>query len=252
MRASTATTTLFALLSTASLAAAPLAFAAAASAQVPDTIPDDPGTIQVAGMAEVRVPADQAEVSLAVETEGPTARQAAAENAERMDRVVSAVRATGIAGLEIETRGYTLRPRYVRHDRAEVPRIEGYTAVNHVVVTVDDPDAAGRLIDAGIEAGANRVASLSFSATRTDEARREALRGAVENARAEAEVVAEALGVVLGLPREVNVGFDRPSPRVFHETAMMEAADARAPTPVEPGEQTVTANVSIRYSIRAR
>lgn len=208
----------------------------------------DPGFVEVSGSAEVSVPADQARISFAVETEAESARDAAGENADRMDAVLSALRSAEVPGLDLETHGYSLQPRYRRPSReGGTPEIDGYRAVNHVRATTPTVDAVGRLIDAAVGAGANRIASLSFEAVETEAARLEALRMAVEKARAEAHAIADALGVTLGPPMEVRGGAETPSPRP--QAYDMEMARASAPTPVEPGEQTVRASVTIKYRL---
>lgn len=206
------------------------------------------GFLEVSGSAEVSVPADQAQISFAVETEAETARDAARQNADRMDAVLRALRGTEVPGLELETHGYTLQPRYRRPSReGGTPEIDGYRAVNHVRATTPTVDAVGRLIDAAVGAGANRIASLSFQAVETQAARLEALRMAVEKARAEAGAIASALGVTLGPPIEVRGGAEPPSPRPMTMESMDMARGA--PTPVEPGEQTVRASVTVRYRL---
>lgn len=207
--------------------------------------------LTVNGAGRVEVTPDRARISFAVETEAEAAREASEANATLMERVMAAVRETGIPDLRVETSGYTLTPRYVprRDDRPQ--EIAGYTARNHVQVISDDVEAVGRIIDAALAAGANRVAGLSFEIRDAEPHRLEALREAVRKARGEAEVMAESLGMRLGDPIEVQGGAEIPPIRPFQqaraEFAMM--ADAAATTPVEAGLQTVTANVSIRYRL---
>ena len=179
-------------------------------AQTPDTsaVHDaERGTLQVTGQGNVSVPPDQVQVALAVETEAPTASEAGQENARRMQEVMDALRGDEPPGLRLETYGYQLQPRYAptRGVQGEEPRIVGYRALHHLRVTVNDPDAAGRLIDLGIDAGANRVAGLRFQLQDPDPPREAALREATRRARRQAEVLAEALEVTLGPPEEVTM-----------------------------------------------
>lgn len=206
--------------------------------------------IQVSGSAEIQVPADRAHLSFAVETEASTARTAAQRNAERMDAVVAALREAVGPGGRVETWGYSLQPRY-RYLEGQPPSIQAYQAVNHVRVTTDDVTRVGPLIDAGIGAGANRIAGLDFEARDTEAARMTALRQAVAQARSEAAAIAEALGVPLGSPLEVHGGAERPPPTPMPQARFrdMEMAQAAPPTPIEPGQQIVRANVTIKYRI---
>lgn len=219
---------------------------ATASAQPPTTGPDT-GYIQVSGDAQVMVPVDRARVLFAVETEEPDARAAVERNATLMDAVLAALRGLEVPSLDLETQGFQLQPQYERPS-GEVMRLRAYRARNHVSVTVDDLEAVGRVIDAAVGAGANRIASLTFEARDTEDARLEALRLAVQKARRQAEVMAAALGLALGAPLEVNGGAQGNPPRPM-PMARMEMAQDAATTPVEAGEQTVSASVSIKYRL---
>jgi uncharacterized protein YggE len=184
-----------------------------------------------------------------VETEAPTAADATEENARRMDAVITAVRETGIPGLDIETFGYVLRPEYqVSREGTGVRSISGYRVQNNVKVTLEDVDATGRVLDQAVAAGANRVADLQFEASDTRAARREALQVAVARAREQAEAIASAMGVGLGVALEVQGGANAPDPRSLG--GIMVRAAAEVATPVEAGEQVVTASVTIKYRIR--
>ena len=202
--------------------------------------------IEVSGQASVELPADQAEISFAMETHAEEASAAAAANADEMTRVIQAIRSAGFSGLEVETFGYSLQPQYSTNDQ-RVRSIVGYVAYNNIRVSVSDVEQVGRLIDAAVGAGANRVASISFSASDTDAARAQALAEAVANARAQAEAIATSLGYRLGSPLEVHGGAQRPPPIPFE--AMRSVQAQAAPTPIEPGSQTVDANVTIRFAL---
>ena len=208
----------------------------------------------VTGGGEARVATDRARLDFMVETQAVTAQEATSQNGDRMDRVIKALRDVGGPTVTVETGGYSLSPVYRQPNRNqnEIPTIEAYRAVNHVRVRADDLDRVGGLIDASINAGANRIAGLTFEAKDPEPARLEALRAAVARARSEAETVAEAMGVDLGMPLEVQTSADLGGtpPRQMYRT--MEMTQAVAPTPVEPGEQVVRANVTIRYRLLGR
>jgi hypothetical protein len=227
-------------------------FPVSVAAQTPEQVP----FILVSGSAEVRVRPDRARLNLAVVTEAPSASEAASQNAALMDAVIRALRATGAAGLTVESWGYDLQPRYARVTSPDVPpRIVAYQAINNVRATVDDVSAVGRLIDAGIGAGANRVTSLQFEARNTDVARAEALRQAVQKARSEAETMASALGVPLGPALEVHGGAQLPVPPPMPFVGDMRMAVESAQvvsTPIEAAEQTVSAQVTIKYRLGTR
>jgi len=211
-----------------------------------------PPFLEVSGNAEVQVAPDRATIVFAVETEGSTAAAAGRDNAARMTAVLAAVRALPLEGLRVESFGYDLQPVY-RYDEPERrQRIDGYTVRNHVRAIVPDPQMVGRIIDAAVNAGANRVASLSFEASNTEVARQEALRLAVERARAQAETIASAMGAVLAGPLEVRGGADVPRPYMPYMRGEMMAMAPDVSTPIEAGSQSVHASVTIKYRIEHR
>ena len=219
--------------------------------QVIAQTPDAPPFVEVSATAEVRVPSDRARINFAVVTEGETAALAGTRNAELMEAVIARLRATGARGLQIETSGYNLSPRYGRVGQDDrTPRITGYQATNNVMARVDDVEAVGALIDAAIGAGANQVTSLSFEASDTQAAREQALREAVAKARGEAQTMASALGVALGAPVEVRGGAQPPMPRpIPYMRAAMDMVQVAPATPIEASEQTVVAQVTIKYRL---
>jgi hypothetical protein len=164
-----------------------------------------------------------------------------------MDAVVRALRSSGVPELEIETFGYSLNPEYeVSRENPGSRTIIGYRAQNNLRVILRDLDAAGRILDQAVAAGANRISGLQFEASDTHEAQLQALAEAVRQAREQAEAIAEAMGVRLGVALEVNGGAATPAPR--NDGRFLYAA-AEAATPVEAGTLTVSASVSITYRI---
>ncbi len=228
---------------------------APAGAQVP--LPPPPqegseGTLQVTGQARIMVPTDRTSLDFGVETESPSASEAAALNAEKMDAVFAALEGLGIRGLEMETHGYHLSPSYRRPQGAETERIiTGYRAANNIQVRIPSTEGIGEIMDAAIQAGANRVTGLRFEASDTREARLRALREAVGTAREEAEAMTEAMGVRLGPALEVQGGASPPRPVAVEELAMRRTVAMEAPptTTIEPGRQAVSAHVTITYRI---
>ncbi len=232
------------------LACAPAQAAPAATPPVEarPALPADTTRLTVTGSAEVQVPADRVRLRFAVETEAASADVAAAENGEIMNRVLQAVRSAVASGDRVETSGYRLMPRYrPAPERDQAPEIAGYRAQNGVLVVLTDPDAVGGVLDAALEAGANRVTELSFFASDVEEARLEAVREATAKARREAEAVAAALGLRLGAPLEIQSsgGGRMPVPAMSMRVEAMADVD----TPVESGSETVFATVTITWRL---
>jgi uncharacterized protein len=233
-----------------------MAAAMPARAQVGTPMMMDQRTIRVSGVGEVNAEPDLATIQFAVETTGETAQEAGAANADLMDRVIQALVGAGVTRERIETTGYSLYPEYARPPRGaetDPPVIRGYRASNHVSVESGDLEGLGRLIDVGLAAGANRLNGIFFELRNSEAAEAEALREAVQSARASAETMAAALGVTLGEVLDASTSSEPPRPMyraVARESVQMMDMAAAAPTPIEPGEQTVRAVASLVFAIQ--
>jgi uncharacterized protein YggE len=203
-------------------------------------------TIQVTGNGEAQAAPDIAVLSLAIETHAATAADAAADNGGLAQKVSEALRAKlGDKG-KTWTGGYSLNPEYRddSHPNAK-PVITGYTAQNTITVQTGALDLVGPLIDAAIAAGANRVNSLDFNLRDDTRARNEAITKAAKDAQTQGEALAAALGLKLGpIINATTESSERPQP--MFRAAMM---GANSSTPVQPGEVTVPATVSLTYEI---
>ena len=103
-------------------------------------------------------------------------------------------------------------------------------------------DLVGPVLDAALEAGANRVAGLAFFAADTESARLEAVAEATGQARREAGIIAGALGMsVVGVE---SVSTSAGGGPVFRAEMDVQAAMS---TPVEAGSQSVSATVNVTF-----
>ena len=193
------------------------------------------GGITVTGTGTVQSVPDQAQFSLGVQTNGPTAREALAANSERMRRVLAALFAAGVAKGDVQTQDVSVSKSYPDN---------GYSADNSVSVTIRELAKAGTILDAASSAGANNVYGPTLS--RSDEAGQQAkaLRVAVDNARAKARVLAEAAGVQLGRVTAITENGNGSEP--YYPVAL---AQRSADAPIEPGRQQVQATVRVTFAI---
>lgn len=216
-------------------------------------------TVSTNGSASVKVQPGKVSVTIGIETDGETAAEAAAANAELMDKILAALRELGIADEQMATSNYSVFPIYESR-AAEVciqiyppppeclPKNEivGYKATNSVTVTVDADFDAGKVIDAAVEAGANNVSGAYFfvSDERQQEIRDSLISQAIANARSRADKAAEAVEMEIIGVKSISLN-DVHFP-VFHREL---AADTAGATPILPGEQQVTMNVQAVYTM---
>ena len=167
-----------------------------------------------------------------------TAAAAMAQNNDVAARLIAALKAAGVAAKDIQTQYVSLSPRY--NDSGD--DIVGYTAQNTVGAVVRNLTRVGAVIDAAVAAGANNVNGPALSRDDTDALYKQALKLAVADARGKAEAIGEAGRFSVGKISIVVEGSSAPVP--------VGARDA-APgaTPIEPGTQDVTANVTVTFLI---
>ena len=209
---------------------------------------EDPrSTISVVGEGRVLVQPDVANVSLGVESTAPTLTQAQDEANTRMQAVVDALLAQGVARDDVRTSRLSVGPVY---DPRDASQLRGYRAANSVQVKLRDLGRAGAIVDAVTAAGANRVDGISFAVDDPTGPKDQARAQALANARAKADQLASLAGVrIVGVKAiSESDASSRPMPAERAAPAAL-AAPAAAPPPVEPGTQEVRTQVSVTYLV---
>jgi uncharacterized protein YggE len=229
-----------------------VAFVTPLSAQQQATIPtiDQVPQIAVAARGEIKVTPDRANIQISVQTRAATAAAAANENATKQAAVIAGLRALGLSADQISTINYNVYPEQ-RYEPNKEPTIIGYNVTNTVSVDVRNLKQVGPVIDVALSKGANMISSLQFYASNTDDARRTAIASAVQKARADAEAAARAAGGTVGDLLEITVGaYSAPPPRPMMRVSAAVAEQAQ--TPINPGEQTLSVDVSTRWRFNSR
>ena len=199
---------------------------------------------------EARARPDRATVMIGVQTRAATAAQAASENAEKQEAVLAALRRLGLTNDQLSTVEYNVYPQMRYNREGEEPTISGYIVQNSIRADVTRIEQIGAVLDAALGAGANSINSLTFHASNIEAVRRQAIARAMENARADAEVLAMAAGGTLGRLVEAST-VEIAIPVMRQSLARMEA-QAAPPTPIQPGEQEVSASVTATWEFVPR
>ena len=212
--------------------------------------PSEP-QISVAVRGEIRVSPDRATIQVSVQTRAAMAAAAANENATRQAVVIQALRALGLGTDQISTINYNVYPEQ-RYEPNKDPVVTGYSVTNTISIEVRKLNEVGPVIDASLKNGANVVTSLQFYASNTEEARRTTIASAVQKARLDADAAARAAGGTIGGLLEVNIGaYYAPPPRPIVMLRAVATAD-QAPTPISPGDQTLSVDVTTRWRFNAK
>ena len=205
----------------------------------------EPTVLSVSGQGSAEAAPDRAAVTIGVKTRAADAQEAQGENAARAARIQQALRDLGIAEKDIQTRNYNFHPTY-RSIAGRETEIDGYEAVNSIVVHLEDIRLVGKAIDTALHQGANQVSSLVFDVRDTRRLRKEALRAAVLDARDKADIIAASLG-----KRIIGIKSVSESTGGIHARRYELAAKANGgfDTPIEDGTVSLSATVQIDYML---
>ncbi|WP_417670049.1 SIMPL domain-containing protein [Roseibium sp.] len=209
-----------------------------------------PATITMSGEGRISVAPDMAVVTTRVVTAGKTAPEALSENTGAMNDVIAKIKTSGIEARDVQTSGFSIYPRYEdRRNNPDKPlRIIGYEVTNGVTIQIRDLEKLGSILDTVVRSGANEVNGISFRVSDPEDKLDAARKAATETARAKAELYSTAAGAKLGRILTITeTGVSIPRPFAVRSEKMM-MADA-APVPMEAGQETLSAHVTITWEL---
>ncbi|GHG87240.1 SIMPL domain-containing protein [Pseudodonghicola xiamenensis] len=206
-----------------------------------------PRQIVVTGEGVVQAEPDMATITLGVTHEAEEAGEAMQATSDAVAAILTRLGDMGIASRDLQTRQLSLNPIW-SEDKDDVggrQKISGFVASNTVLVRVRDLTALGGILDAVIADGANDFSGLQFSVQEPKPLQDQARKEAVAEAMARARLLADAAGVTLGPVVSISdAGGGRIAPM-----AEMSMRMAAAKMPVAAGEVSVSASVSMVFSI---
>ncbi|HEX3677853.1 MAG TPA: SIMPL domain-containing protein [Sphingomicrobium sp.] len=192
-----------------------------------------------------RIP-DIAVITAGVVTRSQNATGAIGSAADRMQKVLAALKRAGVDDRDIQTSNVSLNPEY-RYPENQSPQLVGYTASNQLTIRFRDIRSSGKILDALVSEGANQINGPSLTIDKPEAALEEARASAVQIGRARAELYARSLG--LRVVRIVSVsesgGYAAPPPPV----PMMARAET-ANTNIEPGEAKLQVSLAMTFELQ--
>ncbi|MCC5602723.1 SIMPL domain-containing protein [Nostoc favosum] len=208
------------------------------------TNPNTPQILEVTGQGKVSVPTTLTEVQLGIQVQGETATEVQEEVAQRSAAVVDVLQKLGAQ--ELQTISIQLNPVYSFEDNTQT--LIGFEGLNTLQFELPT-DQAGAAIDTAIQAGANLIQDISFTASdeALQQARLQVLSEAVKDAQAQAGAVFSTLQLTPGKIIDIDIDSasnPSPSPLVFN-LAADKAFAAGSTTPIIGGTQTIEASVSL-------
>lgn len=212
-----------------------------------------PGTpapgITVVGTGRIAGEPDTLTTTVGVEVERDAVDDALTDANEAAQRVIDAVREAGVAEEDVQTREFSVQPRYDYPPQGQ-PILRGYAVTNLVEVKVGDLDRAGEVLTAATEAGGDdaRVQGVQFALEDNDALLEQARARAFEDARLRAEQYARLAGRSLGPLVSLSEQLSTP-PRVEQFEEGVAADSAARAVPIQPGQQEVQVQVTAIWSL---
>jgi len=218
-------------------------FAATAQAQGAESSPQ--ARVIVVGEGSVTVTPDYARISSGVTTSAKTVKEAGDTNAKIMTNIIQTLVDAGIAKKDIQTSQFSIEPVYVSPTPPGGPKLSGYRVANQVNVTIHQIAQVGDILDRLVKAGATDAGSITFLVSDREKTLDQAREAAFTNARHKAELYAHAAGVNLGHIAWITESSDV-APILDGEVRAMKPAERM---PIEVGENTITARVTVGFDI---
>jgi len=213
----------------------------------------DEKVIHATGSGNIIGTPDRAQITFSVETENSNVKIAQGANAEQMTKVINALVVAGFPKDALKTTGYNIYPVYDDYSKPLLEqKIRTYRVTNTLTVTLHEVNRTGEIIDIAVANGINQASSIQFmlSDEQSQVLRTEALKKAVLRARADADTVAASLGTSIMDVKSVDISSGY-APVLFENYQYQaDTTKSSSPTPVQPGDITVNAQVTIMYLIR--
>ena len=219
-----------------------------AAADIPDYIP----TISISGSAEVSMKPDTAYFSITASFTEETTEEARAKVSEMIGNAAEILTSEfGLSADDLSTSYISASPEYQWKDDERI--LIGQKAVQTLEITLHDIDSIGPVYDRLMSLSGISISDVTLDKEDKSEEYRQARMDAVRDAYSKAEAFAQAAGVEVGSILSITDGTSYGTPLYRSANLMLASADAAyaeaSPTVFYSGEITVSASVSIIYSI---
>lgn len=199
--------------------------------------------LSVNGRGKVLVQPDTAIVSLGIQTQGSTSKEAQEKNTLQTKQVTDALITLSIDRKDIQTEWYNIYPQY-DYSEGGNNKITGYQADHNLNVTVKNLERVSAVLDKATEVGANSVTNVSYSVQNKESALDQARELAAKDAKAKAEKLGKIFSFTLGKVTSVNE---------YSDSGISSYADGKGGMGggmnVVPGDIEVWIDLNVSYEI---
>jgi len=211
-------------------------------------------TVTVNGISTIKVVPDLVTVNFQIDTNGSTSAIAREANAKIFEEFQKSMVELGYAREDLKTASYNIYQDYDWSDGKQISK--GYKATHVITVEVlaNDTDKIGKVIDAGVNAGAG-ISYINYELTSESQNKykAQAMKFAAEDALVKATSVAEGFDKKVGKLVSTSVSDYSYSPWLAYSGSgvKMDASDeiSVATSNIQPTEQEISASVSAVYKL---
>jgi uncharacterized protein YggE len=205
-------------------------------------------TITVSGTGKVTLTPDIAYISIGVNTQNPSAKDAVAENNTQSQAVIATIKGFGVADKDIQTTNFSIYPQQQFDANGKQTGVI-YVVNNVVYVTIRDLSKLGDLLDSTVSSGANNINSIEFDVADKTGALTQARQAAVAEARKQADELTKATNVGLGAVQSISYN-DTTAPITIQYAKAAVAAAPAPSVPVQAGSMEISTTVTIVYGLK--
>lgn len=225
---------------------------------VVENITESRGYISANAEKDKDVYPNVAEITFTKENTAKSIEMASQENKTAMTAIQTALLLYKDDNTEIRTGSYSATPNYTYKNNKK--QLTGYTVINSVTVKTKSTEKLGKMIDAAILAGADRVGSLSFSYQNDGTVCKDLIYQATSEAQDIANLTAKTTNQIIKGVKYISTSCyvqhsNSASYRNFSAKSSAfgsssDTAEAMPETTITPGKIKVRANVNAEFYVK--
>ncbi|MCL6462342.1 MAG: SIMPL domain-containing protein [Flavobacterium micromati] len=200
--------------------------------------------INVSGEGKVKVIPDEATIEVTVETKGNNAKDVKKQNDIKIEAALKFIKKMNLAPSDFKTQRVALNPQYDYEKKKH-----NYNATQTIEILLKDLSKYDELMEGLVDAGINRIDSVTFQSSKLVQYQSEARKLAIKEAKLKAEDYVSVIGQKVGRAITISDNTQNyyPQPR-YMAMKTMEMADMSVPREtLAVGEINITANVTVSF-----
>ncbi len=201
-----------------------------------------------------------AEITFTKENTAKTIEEASSANKKIIANINQALQTFKVdpTKTEIKTGSYTARPNYT-YSKNNKRTITGYTVINSITIKTKSTEQLGKMIDAGIKAGADKVGALSFAYENDGTICNDLISEATKRAKTIAETTAKSSNQIIKGIKSINTRCSTQMEnnsvlRNYENMSAKFATDSESiqepETEITPGKIKVKASVNAEFYVK--